>query len=125
MFSFVESGSSSEELERLLVFAGRRRHTIFDCDWGSDVCSSDLRPERVKPKIEITRPEQAAAPAVGPAARRGNRFESRDPRPLALGANRRAAFVGDVLHRVCLRSEERRVGKERRSRWSPDHYTNT
>src|SRR5256886_15007528 len=23
-------------------FASRRRHTIFDCDWSSDVCSSDL-----------------------------------------------------------------------------------
>src|SRR5205085_9233576 len=22
----------------------RRRHTRFDCDWSSDVCSSDLRP---------------------------------------------------------------------------------
>src|SRR2546430_10287187 len=24
------------------VFSSRRRHTIFDCDWSSDVCSSDL-----------------------------------------------------------------------------------
>src|SRR3972149_6354153 len=23
-------------------FSRRRRHTIFDCDWSSDVCSSDL-----------------------------------------------------------------------------------
>src|SRR5256886_17201207 len=23
-------------------FSSRRRHTIFDCDWISDVCSSDL-----------------------------------------------------------------------------------
>src|SRR5205085_6121757 len=23
-------------------FSSRRRHTRFDCDWGSDVCSSDL-----------------------------------------------------------------------------------
>src|SRR2546430_13679259 len=23
-------------------FKSRRRHTIFDCDWSSDVCSSDL-----------------------------------------------------------------------------------
>src|SRR2546430_16421990 len=23
-------------------FSSRRRHTIFDCDWSSDVCSSDL-----------------------------------------------------------------------------------
>src|SRR5205085_3779921 len=24
-------------------FSSRRRHTRFDCDWSSDVCSSDLR----------------------------------------------------------------------------------
>src|SRR6266567_8036909 len=25
-------------------FSSRRRHTRFDCDWSSDVCSSDLPP---------------------------------------------------------------------------------
>src|SRR2546430_661358 len=25
----------------LCFFSSRRRHTIFDCDWSSDVCSSD------------------------------------------------------------------------------------
>src|SRR2546430_10551820 len=30
-------------------FSSRRRHTRFDCDWSSDVCSSDLaKPERVQ-----------------------------------------------------------------------------
>src|SRR2546430_11918405 len=24
-----------------IFFSSRRRHTIFDCDWSSDVCSSD------------------------------------------------------------------------------------
>src|SRR2546430_8828142 len=24
-----------------VFFSSRRRHTIFDCDWSSDVCSSD------------------------------------------------------------------------------------
>src|SRR2546430_8319505 len=27
-------------------FSSRRRHTRFDCDWSSDVCSSDLRRSR-------------------------------------------------------------------------------
>src|SRR2546430_11724019 len=27
-------------------FASRRRHTRFDCDWSSDVCSSDLADAR-------------------------------------------------------------------------------
>src|SRR2546430_12021863 len=31
---------------RYLFYSSRRRHTIFDCDWSSDVCSSDLH-ERV------------------------------------------------------------------------------
>src|SRR5712691_777175 len=25
-----------------VFFSSRRRHTMFDCDWSSDVCSSDL-----------------------------------------------------------------------------------
>src|SRR3989475_10562892 len=28
---------------RVFFFSSRRRHTRFDCDWSSDVCSSDLR----------------------------------------------------------------------------------
>src|SRR5688572_31737516 len=32
-------------LKKLIIFffSSRRRHTRFDCDWSSDVCSSDLR----------------------------------------------------------------------------------
>src|SRR5688572_32532956 len=26
----------------IFFFSSRRRHTRFDCDWSSDVCSSDL-----------------------------------------------------------------------------------
>src|SRR2546427_9858652 len=29
--------------ESFFFFSSRRRHTRFDCDWSSDVCSSDLR----------------------------------------------------------------------------------
>src|SRR2546430_4590269 len=28
----------------VFFFSSRRRHTRFDCDWSSDVCSSDLGP---------------------------------------------------------------------------------
>src|SRR2546430_12034964 len=28
----------------MCFFSSRRRHTRFDCDWSSDVCSSDLTP---------------------------------------------------------------------------------
>src|SRR2546427_8802027 len=29
-------------------FSSRRRHTRFDCDWSSDVCSSDLVRRRIR-----------------------------------------------------------------------------
>src|SRR5205085_5711303 len=31
------------DLILVLLLSSRRRHTRFDCDWSSDVCSSDLR----------------------------------------------------------------------------------
>src|SRR2546427_10686600 len=40
-------------------FSSRRRHTRFDCDWSSDVCSSDLVPE---PECD---PGEARAPQWG------------------------------------------------------------
>src|SRR3989475_1253160 len=33
-------------LTTLFFFSSRRRHTRFDCDWSSDVCSSDLGTRR-------------------------------------------------------------------------------
>src|SRR2546430_11809416 len=35
-------------------FSSRRRHTRFDCDWSSDVCSSDLALDR-RPFAEALR----------------------------------------------------------------------
>src|SRR5688572_6979034 len=32
----------------IFFFSSRRRHTRFDCDWSSDVCSSDLVGELTK-----------------------------------------------------------------------------
>src|SRR2546427_10190665 len=36
------TGLSSEAAVTFFFFSSRRRHTRFDCDWSSDVCSSDL-----------------------------------------------------------------------------------
>src|SRR5688572_32866746 len=44
----------------LFFFSSRRRHTRFDCDWSSDVCSSDLA------AIGAVQTAQRLAPAVGP-----------------------------------------------------------
>src|SRR2546430_11106192 len=32
----------------VFFFSSRRRHTRFDCDWSSDVCSSDLLAEELE-----------------------------------------------------------------------------
>src|SRR5439155_7974998 len=77
-------------------FSSRRRHTRWPRDWNSDVCSSDLT-------AVVALADQLVDKLLHRVGE-GN--------------------VHDV-HRCCLltssRSEERRVGKECRSRWSPYH----
>src|SRR5205085_11319387 len=80
-------------LSLVFFFSSRRRHTRFDCDWSSDVCSSDL----------------AAKPGLVTS---GFYSCSRNPIFLAL-----LSIVAGY------RSEERRVGKECRTRWWPDLST--
>src|SRR2546430_13169040 len=92
-------------------FSSRRRHTRFDCDWSSDVCSSDLRAV-----AEFAR--GAGLPLAVHLA------ESREETQLvADGAGPFAEALRARGIRVAARgrSEERRVGKECRSRWSPYH----
>src|SRR2546430_5649216 len=36
-------------IDYFFFFSSRRRHTRFDCDWSSDVCSSDLGGMSVNP----------------------------------------------------------------------------
>src|SRR2546430_5767962 len=40
--SWPSSSSISLLITFCFFFSSRRRHTRFDCDWSSDVCSSDL-----------------------------------------------------------------------------------
>src|SRR5688572_31966708 len=89
-------------------FSSRRRHTRFDCDWSSDVCSSDLDALEVAPHEHGVR--QLAERPERKRVAHGVAHEG------AAGA------VGLELMRVVpelVRSEERRVGKECRCRWSP------
>src|SRR5215510_16268166 len=72
-------------------FSSRRRHTRWPRDWSSDVCSSDL------------------AVSAGTGDNMGAALG------LGLEPGEIAVSVGTS------RSEERRVGKECRSRWSPYH----
>src|SRR3712207_8103695 len=77
-------------------FSSRRRHTRYWRDWSSDVCSSDLG------KYNL--------------CRFGSKLKGDD-----------YAYAGIVSDTEIYvqgwsgRSEERRVGKECRSRWSPYH----
>src|SRR5256886_16704629 len=59
-------------------FSSRRRHTRFDCDWSSDVCSSDLpfptRTYTTAPSTAacILHPRTANAYTVGPSPAPGS-----------------------------------------------------
>src|SRR3989454_5256584 len=91
-------------------FSSRRRHTRLQGDWSSDVCSSDLGFGAL---ICVA----AAGVGLGVAAA-GGMFG-------ALGGTVYGAVTADSASRISAakteRSEERRVGKECRSRWSPYH----
>src|SRR5437867_5188696 len=91
------SVSGKVRVRRALVFfffSSRRRHTRSYGDWSSDVCSSDLM--------------------LLHDARRETRLDGAGDIVL-LEDQDRARW-----DRAQIRSEERRVGKECRSRWGPD-----
>src|SRR2546421_5327078 len=94
-------------------FSSRRRHTRSDRDWSSDVCSSDLNGAPVADAktpawngmffvYDRTGKEMLLTKAI----LRMRAEEKEAPRPSQV---------------AIARSEERRVGKECRSRWSPYH----
>src|SRR5258706_11058332 len=80
-------------------FSSKRRHTRLVSDWSSDVCSSDLN----RLTDYVTRRWLHLGKLCMISA-------LNDERTLVTSAD---------YHRA--RSEERRVGKECRSRWSPYH----
>src|SRR5438270_4920712 len=82
-------------------FSSRRRHTRFDCDWSSDVCSSDL----------TGTPSGVPVVLPGGFGRELNQFIHVKYPEYALG------FA------LTIRSEERRVGKECRS-WRWPYHSN-
>src|SRR5256885_5452913 len=97
----------------LFFFSSRRRHTRLQGDWSSDVCSSDLG----LAEHQGRRRWSLAAPLFSFLLLQGLELG------LLFGLDHHDELVlrdaaGD--HAV-ERSEERRVGKECRSRWSPYH----
>src|SRR2546430_5900525 len=108
----AETPAACERMFRFFFFSSRRRHTRFDCDWSSDVCSSDLIDLLVR---------------LDPVSRgQADRLDAADPHAPqhhgVPGAETPHGAKPGRVHRLGPpRSEERRVGKECRSRWSPYH----
>src|SRR5690606_40651811 len=97
----------------------RRRHTRFSRDWSSDVCSSDLRGAAADVLAAASRLAHAGGAAdvvaavvdAAALARADFVFGGAG----AAGAVVRTHIAFAVIR--ALRSEERRVGKERASAW--------
>src|SRR5260221_10763516 len=79
-------------------FSSRRRHTRSLCDWSSDVCSSDLESRAGNEEPLVSSKSTVLPDAMG-----------------SFGPWSQVSWA------KAARSEERRVGKECRSRWSPYH----
>src|SRR2546422_4196141 len=93
-------------------FSSRRRHTICSRDWSSDVCSSDL---------VAREPDDVRVVGRGDRAVMVN-LRADDEQALVVALDHELGqAVETALVLVYPRSEERRVGKECRSRWSPYH----
>src|SRR5204862_4812125 len=97
----------------VFFFSSRRRHTRSLRDWSSDVCSSDLYRRLLRDGRIVAAAELSVSLAVDrldqcPGRWRRHPFRDRSP----------ARF----LEPLRARSEERRVGKECRSRWWPYEY---
>src|SRR3989442_10998734 len=93
-------------------FSSRRRHTRCGRDWSSDVCSSDLiNTDAMTPAWVCFshKPEDIARDAYAGLIVDGKRLFEHD------------ALINGNFEVIVSRSEERRVGKECRSRWSPYH----
>src|SRR5689334_23747834 len=97
----------------LFFLSSRGRHTCWNCDWSSDVCSSDLvlgpngagKTTAVKILTTLIRPDSGRAEVAGiDVLAHPGEVRRR------IGVSGQYAAVDEYL-----RSEERRVGKERRS----------
>src|SRR5207253_6324646 len=92
-------------------FSSRRRHTRWPRDWSSDVCSSDLLlVEGHQPALLVPQLAQLEG-EPGVRSRHAGPVKQRPQRSVG---QRRHQLEGEGDRR---RSEERRVGKEGRSRW--------
>src|SRR3989440_8765126 len=94
-------------------FSSRRRHTRSDRDWSSDVCSSDLE----KGKADKEKLARLASLKTWDDVLKSEGPDKGEDATLTFVDN----SGGRHSFKARQRSEERRVGKECRSRWSPYH----
>src|SRR5256885_3626483 len=94
-------------------FSSRRRHTRLQGDWSSDVCSSDLE-ATLTPTLKGPFPDQPLTIADTLSGVPATTILQVFPSPSLTNLDGRMVVFTN-------RSEERRVGKECRSRWSPYH----
>src|SRR3712207_7280365 len=97
----------------LFFFSSRRRHTRYWRDWSSDVCSSDLLYESANTPLISYLNNAIKAKELFKLDRD---YVVIDGEVLIVDEHTGRTLIGRRY-----RSEERRVGKECRSRWSPYH----
>src|SRR2546422_5757817 len=96
----------------IFFFSSRRRHTRCSRDWSSDVCSSDLERTTLVQWARGGRAPGDLAQAPKPPQFPESKWTIGEPDLIITAAKPET---------LPARSEERRVGKECRSRWSPYH----
>src|SRR5258705_10095630 len=107
-------GWTAELFCLVFFFSSRRRHTRCLSDWSSDVCSSDL--------FKMWSWMYAAMSIFLSSVYFLRSCFQQEIKVSTNGISGSWKFVGLALYSWTLpRSEERRVGKECRSRWSPYH----
>src|SRR5256885_3614098 len=105
--------NSHSECTLLFFFSSRRRHTRLQGDWSSDVCSSDLVKGIARSSLLLLYLSQLP--------RQHSSLHSFTQSPIQSFLHSfTQSPIQSFLHSF-NRSEERRVGKECRSRWSPYH----
>src|SRR2546427_5817426 len=77
-------------------FSSRRRHTRFDCDWSSDVCSSDLNCRLRIARVSRVRRQAGRLAATFPRAHGEALREAWNKKCGVLGAAGRAAQRQDA-----------------------------
>src|SRR5690606_40817949 len=101
----------------VFFFSSRRRHTRFSRDWSSDVCSSDL--DRLNFKGHKVSIIDYKTGKLMPGHR--DQMEGYAAILNEMGFEVEKKILIYINNDVKIRSEERRVGKECRSRCGADH----